>query len=699
MTSSHGWLRLAAAALLGVAFGGAARAAEIRWIYPPPNSLITASPLSVVGYVAGPPRASLEARVVGADGGAAPVTEPLYLFKGRVFSGSISLSPGRNNVAVGDSVLPLLYKPGFDGDRDGEFRRPRAHGGKIDSCNPCHGFLRGDLVPKAPVPELCLGCHKVGTESLRAVTKQNEHTRTITPQCLRCHEPHGSFEPRLLRSAGSPCAPCHAAQSGASLHSGVGSGCGACHDAHSSAYPKLLKGEPLGLCRTCHAPVAAPERYPRSFHRPVEDGKCFGCHQPHAGPARSLLAKPTPALCRDCHPAGEEGAHRGRLETCGTCHEAHQSTDRKLLKKTVSGSCAECHPPFPEAASRHPALKDGCVSCHNPHRPQGLVDSGQVCGRCHNLGEERFKWTHGRLPMGDVRQCSLCHEPHTSKFARLLRGKIHYPLGNGGCSTCHLVQDGVVTLKYEGSKNCLRCHGQVTGTSQIVDAEKAHRPVYQQDCVACHNPHLAARPKLLLEDPQVLCGWCHGLLLRGVDNVHGVFKQAGGDCYTCHLPHISDFKPLLKRPELELCGKCHQGVRAEDGAAARLVHGVVAQGRCSGCHNPHGTNTPSLLKGSPDALCRDCHGAVTRTPGGAPWRYLHGPVGSGTCTACHALAHRHRQGGDRFLLGKGSEVCARCHDTPLEHVPANYRAKAREVRNDCLVCHAPHGAGNPALLR
>ncbi len=688
------WVAAVAALCLGAPPG--ALAVSVRWIYPPPNSLITESPVPLLGVVVGPPARELRARIVSADEPGAPRSEDLFLFRGKVFSGSVELAPGRNNIVVGDSVLPVLYRPGSTADREGPFRRPRPHGGGVESCNPCHVFRRGELVLKKRLPELCLGCHQIGTESLRAVIKENEHTRTLTPDCVQCHDPHVSFEPALLRNPDDLCARCHPEQSGPTRHDGVAAqACTACHDPHASAYPDLLKGDPLDLCHSCHRDLSAPRRYPRSYHAPVEEGRCFDCHAPHSTGAPSLLRRQVPGLCRACHKAAEEGPHKGELDECRLCHEPHMADRRRLLKPGSTEVCLECHAPPPEdARSRHPALDQGCVTCHDPHRPRGLRGAERTCGPCHNLREEGFRWTHGQLPMTRVDQCTFCHEPHASAYPSLLRGRIHYPLKNGGCNACHEVRRERIELRYEGSQICTRCHGQITGTSAVVETDKVHKPVYQIDCTACHNPHLGVRDKFLLEDPVTLCGWCHGLLLRGVENVHGVFEE--GTCYTCHLPHISDFRPLLKRPERQLCTSCHTEV-AE--IPAGLVHGALKADRCTGCHNPHGTNTEFLLKESRDELCRGCHGEVLRDGDGAPLRYLHGPVGAGNCTACHTLGHRHASAGDRFLRAEGSRVCALCHETGPDHVPVRFRAKMEEVRNDCLACHLPHGAGNRFMMR
>jgi predicted CXXCH cytochrome family protein len=692
-----------ALALLGllVCPPGDAAPQGVAWIYPPPNSLVTESPVPLYGYLSGPSETSLEAKVVGMDGSAMPVREPLFLFKGKIFSGSIPLTPGRNNVLVGNAVLPLLYRPGSNEAREGDFRRPLPHGSKIETCSQCHGFSRGELVLKQKVPDLCLSCHKVGTESDRAVIKKTKHTQAITPECLRCHQAHASFEPKLLRTAGGSCTPCHqeAGYKDYSHDRGVSvEACTTCHDAHGSAFPKMIRGEPLDSCKRCHKEIIAPERFPRSFHAPVEEQRCFDCHVPHPrGPAR-LLKAAVPGLCRTCHKDAKEGAHQGKLEDCLACHEHHASSRPRLLTSKVSERCRGCHPAVSAGAGAHVALKDGCIACHDPHKPRAKQESQKVCGSCHRLGDAEYQSAHGGFAMPDADQCIICHDPHGSTYPVLFKGTVHYPLKNGGCASCHIDREGRLELRYEGSDNCLRCHGQITGTSVIKETDKVHKPVSQIDCIACHNPHLGARPNLLLEEPVTLCGWCHGTLMRGVENLHGVFKQ-GGTCYTCHLPHISDFKPLLKRPEEELCLRCHVKAIPQDPGGRRLLHGAVGKSRCTGCHNPHGSNAEKLLRGTRDSLCSACHPQVLASPEGKPWRYLHGPVGTGNCVACHLLGHSHRAADDNFLKAKGSRVCALCHDTKPDHVKENYRAKMREVQNDCLTCHQPHGATDKFLIR
>lgn len=680
----------------------------VVWVYPPANSLVTKSPVSLSGYLTGAPREALDAKVANGEGATVSAKHPLTVTQGRVFSGTVPLQPGRNRVLVAGAELPLYYEPDGKTNVPPEFRLPTVHPPAAAACSQCHSWADGELALKKRLPDLCLSCHKLGAESDRATLKKNKRSQSVTPDCLRCHSPHASLEPKLLKKAQGVCTECHPSLAGYGHDpKGAADGCGACHDAHASAWPALLKGEPLAGCTKCHPTVANPPKYPRSFHTPVSEGQCFECHLPHPGGRAKLAKADAPALCRTCHKDRNEGPHKGKLERCAVCHEPHQSSRPALLTEGAWGACLGCHPGQKPSSAGHVAVSEGCGACHDAHNIDRKNESRPLCERCHRREDPGFQSTHGGFSMASTRSCAICHDSHGGSGQRpsLLRGTVHYPLRNGGCAACHVDKSGKLDLRYEGSANCLRCHGQITGTSVVQEIDKVHKPVSQIDCTACHNPHVGARPKLLLEEPVTLCGWCHGTVLRGVSNLHGVFAQ-GGTCYTCHLPHISDFKPLLKRPQEELCVRCHQKSLPADPAEKELLHGAVQKGRCTGCHNPHGTNTPRLLRGASDVLCASCHKRVLtaaapgeENPRRPPWKFLHGPVAAGTCTACHELRHGHTDGDTVFLKAKGSRVCGLCHETKPEHVRENFRSKMREVQNDCLSCHLPHGGDDPFLLR
>jgi predicted CXXCH cytochrome family protein len=302
--------------------------------------------------------------------------------------------------------------------------------------------------------------------------------------------------------------------------------------------------------------------------------------------------------------------------------------------------------------------------------------------------------------MKDVRQCVLCHEPHgKTGFKANLYGRVHFPLQNGGCHVCNEGKNDTLTLRYQRSENCIRCHGETVGTSVAAEEDKIHKPVAQSDCIACHNPHLVERPKMLLEEPNKLCDWCHGMLMRNQQNKHGVFKD--GNCRTCHRPHISDTRPLLKDPQPQLCLKCHPTALPDKFERDAMLHGALKGGKCSGCHNPHASDEAKLVRASRDAACADCHKKSLVDEKGKPWTFLHGPVGANQCTACHELRHRHvSKPSDKFLrTDPPYRACEACHQLPPEHVPYAYRSRMPRIGNDCLGCHLPHGAGNKFMLK
>lgn len=83
--------------------------------------------------------------------------------------------------------------------------------------------------------------------------------------CVDCHNPHGSFLPRNVRtvSANEPgCLKCHGDKRGPFVfeHAPVRlEGCEACHEPHGSANPRMLaRHEVLNLCLECHANIYSP---------------------------------------------------------------------------------------------------------------------------------------------------------------------------------------------------------------------------------------------------------------------------------------------------------------------------------------------------------------------------------------------------------------------------------------------------------
>ncbi|MBI5443449.1 MAG: hypothetical protein HY900_19825 [Deltaproteobacteria bacterium] len=669
----------------------------VVWLCPLPGSLVTTSPVLVYGYWSAPSQEVAEGQVLGPGSDTTPRPFAVETYRGRAFRAEVSLTPGRNRVVVGFGSLDLLYRPGFAGEESEGFHRLVVHHAAQEGCGPCHEAVDGTVVlAKAPAG-VCTSCHTMGTQPPGTAVQQDAHARIVTPDCLRCHEAHASLQPALLRAAQDHCKPCHRDHARPSAHDGAAPHlCGACHDPHGSAHPALLRQPVSSLCAGCHRDVAAPAPYPRSYHRPVMEDRCLECHSPHPSGRRAQLRAPVPDLCRTCHVRAYEQAHEGQLEECRACHLPHHSSRPGLAAEAMSEVCATCHAALFSAPNLHPALADGCISCHRaPHRPRALGESWEVCGTCHNLAKEDFARVHGRLPMRDVRLCTFCHEPHGSNYLHLLKGVPHAALRTGGCLVCHEARAGRVALRYEGPDNCLRCHGFVMGTSAVAERDKVHTPVLNGHCTACHNPHYGTRKANLLDAPLALCLWCHGTRFRAGDRGHSS-PGGSGDCYACHDAHFSSQGDLLTQPRDALCARCHGVVLA---ANEGRRHGAMGKGDCPRCHEAHGDTARHLLRAPADTLCASCHRAVLLAPDGKPWRRGHDPAAKQRCVECHELLHSHRQAGDRFLAARGEILCNRCHPTSPSHVPSNWQSRMEDVRNDCPACHLAHGGNAPGLLR
>lgn len=164
------------------------------------------------------------------------------------------------------------------------------------SCHPIHGTEQVQLQPHhaTRINEQCSKCH---TEIWASFQRPHGHK---LPQgamsCVDCHNPHGSFLPKNIRTAAANepgCLNCHGDKRGPFVfeHAPVRlEGCWSCHEPHGSANPKMLaRQEARNLCLECHATIYTPEGtsptgalggVPPSFHdlRSARFRNCTICH-------------------------------------------------------------------------------------------------------------------------------------------------------------------------------------------------------------------------------------------------------------------------------------------------------------------------------------------------------------------------------------------------------------------------------------
>lgn len=186
---------------------------------------------------------------------------------------------------------------------------------------------------------------------------------------------------------------------------------------------------------------------------------------------------------------------------------------------------------------------------------------------------------------------------------------------------------------------------------------------------------------------ELKCTGCHSAMLRD-KVVHN--PVASGDCTMCHQAAAGKSHPVdkgsmtLQDQPPKLCYMCHDSM-----AAKKFVHGPVASGDCLACHDPHKSPNKKLLRAPAGApLCFMCHDESKFKA-----KFPHEPVASGDCLDCH---DPHQSDYKMMVRKPGSKLCFDCHDESL--------AKGKSVhppvaQGKCLDCHMIHGSPYRKMLK
>jgi DmsE family decaheme c-type cytochrome len=221
------------------------------------------------------------------------------------------------------------------------------HGGAGVTCESCHGAGKahveggGDITKifnpaKATakeVDEKCLGCH----QGKHANFERSAHGEGNV-SCLGCHSVHASTTPEHLLKAAEPvlCFQCHTdvkPQFSMPFHHKVEEGvvkCSDCHDPHGTFGQKGLRSSAQqdAVCTKCHTETAGPFVYE---HAVVKTEGCTACHTPHGGPNPRLLNRANVnTICLQCHspspnfttalPSGPVHNQAAQYQACTLCH-------------------------------------------------------------------------------------------------------------------------------------------------------------------------------------------------------------------------------------------------------------------------------------------------------------------------------------------------------------------------------------------
>ena len=285
--------------------------------------------------------------------------------------------------------------------------------------------------------------------------------------------------------------------------------------------------------------------------------------------------------------------------------------------------------------------------------------------------------------------------------------------GADGCLGCHDEAEPFPTLAIF---NTVHGHPAVPGspfeTAHARGGDASPLPAGLQ-CEACHGPSGEHDQRILPDDadrePIVnfgvrgnasadlqngLCLQCHADYgrARWAGSAH---EQADLACADCHRLH--DATDPVRHPAYQnrTCTACHRDVAAD---ALKLSAHPLREGQliCRDCHDPHGTDSDHLnVAASASETCIGCH-AEKR----GPFLWEHPPVVE-DCLNCH-VPHGANQ--PALLVRCPPQLCQGCHSS------VGHRSLAQDaddlpprpasvflVAKACLNCHSEvHGSNHPS---
>ena len=159
-----------------------------------------------------------------------------------------------------------------------------ANGVACIDCHSPHYAKESQFLMKAKAPELCYTCH----QDIRAQFARPFHHRVPEGllQCNDCHNPHGGYRPKQLRTNASGdevCYKCHSEKQGPFVyqHEAKIEGCMICHSPHGSTNQRMLVQNQVNLlCISCHSVPAetGPPATPTFHNQAQKYQSCTFCH-------------------------------------------------------------------------------------------------------------------------------------------------------------------------------------------------------------------------------------------------------------------------------------------------------------------------------------------------------------------------------------------------------------------------------------
>ncbi len=261
---------------------------------------------------------------------------------------------------------------------------------------------------------------------------------------------------------------------------------------------------------------------------------------------------------------------------------------------------------------------------------------------------------------------TFLHDEHTEALLK----------ENKGCDTCHLTEDGKLSLTFKRQKG--------TKPAEIKD-------LYHANCIGCHQEMAAAAKKSGPLDG--FCRDCHNA------NPPGSARLDAGLNKIAHFRHVDSKAIPSGTSDKENCGVCHHEY---DKKTKKIFYAKGKESSCRYCHLAKPAAGVSSLEQASHQECVLCHLDLANKG----WKE-NGPY---VCSGCHGAA------GQVQIARKNQEVAARFRDQevprlkrgqpdaalisfdvkaeegkglkPLTMNPVAFDHQAHEKYNDtCRACH------------
>ncbi len=369
------------------------------------------------------------------------------------------------------------------------------HPPAVRDCITCHDPHNSDnknQLKKALTGDekenLCLSCHKTG---LNVPEKGSLHV-ALSMGCDTCHLTHKSGEEptlenkfHLAKNTPALCLDCHDAKDAdlQKAHQGqpfATANCVQCHDPHQSAQPKLMA---------------------KFLHPPFEQKTCEICHAPAKDGKVVLTQADSKSLCLTCHDDkgklidSAKVPHPGAMGDCTECHSPHAASQPGLPKTDSVSICLGCHSDINDLLKKpehhQPAFSQGCATCHTPHGGENdhllRAKGNDLCLECHGPDARPQKLEAEKMYTIFKGTVKLPDDYYTKNRVPVLplRFGLGHPVEYHPVSD---VMDPTDNSKVKTPLSCLTCHQpHASAKPNLLVKDQANNMAF---CDNCHKNRL-----------------------------------------------------------------------------------------------------------------------------------------------------------------------------------------------------------------